>query len=52
MGHNDLGDFFYERGDLQVRACGCVGGWRCVTRLHPCVHCVHVTWVQGGECAL
>ncbi len=25
MGHNDLGDFHYSRGDLQVG--GCFGGW-------------------------
>lgn len=24
MGHNELGDFFYARGDLQV---GAQGGW-------------------------
>jgi hypothetical protein len=55
MGHNDLGDYFYGRGDLQVCVCVIVSGvcvymyvFVCVCAcvcvcvcMHVCVHVIH-----------
>ena len=47
MGHNELGDFFYSRGDLQARCMRCVRCLPCAVRVVCCVRAVCVEGFRG-----